>query len=194
MVLPLIKKLLLLCVLIGGVIMPYESIYTSKDTLKSMQEDIEFSIRKWSKLRNVDPNLIRAIIKTESQEKARAYRVDYKVLKDQRWYLNTLSEIEKKQKRCYASYGPMQILYGNAKHQGYKGLPEGLYNADVNIEHGTLVLRNNLIRYKGDVKKSLAAYNGGHGAILHKRKHGRYIRRVEIYVSDTYKIYQELSK
>jgi soluble lytic murein transglycosylase-like protein len=192
--LPLIRKLLLLCVLIGGAIMPYENIFTSGETLEVMWSDKKYWIEYWAEERNIDPNLIRAIIKSESGDKSRAFRVDYKVLKNQTWYKNTLSDSEKNQKICYASYGLMQVLYGIAKHDGYKGLPEGLFNMNMNIKYGTLILRNNLIRYKGDVKKSLAAYNGGHGAILRKRKTGRYPSRVEKYVKEVYGCYQELSK
>ena len=119
--------------------MPTRVAYMSKETLASLIEQKHTAIKRNAKKFGIEESLIKAIIKKESDNYAYAYRVDYSVLKKQSWYKNTLTKGERKKKEYYASFGLMQVLYGNAKHNGYTGSPEGLFNPLVNIEYGCII-------------------------------------------------------
>ena len=58
----------------------------------------------------------------------------------------------------------MQILFGMARHYGYKGAPRGLFDPYLAIKYGTKLLRDLLRRFKGDVKDAIHAYNWGSDA------------------------------
>lgn len=78
-----------------------------------------------------------------------------------------------------SSYGLAQVLGVTARGMGYKGTPEEFGAAS--LEYGVRYLAGKLKQY-GNENDALAAYNGGHGAILRKQRIGIYGVSVEAYV------------
>jgi soluble lytic murein transglycosylase-like protein len=78
-----------------------------------------------------------------------------------------------------SSWGVMQVLGATARGMGYTLRPEEF--ADYSLEYGTRYLALKL-RQWGSLQDALAAYNGGDGAVLRKRRTGTYGPRVELYV------------
>ena len=94
-----------------------------------------------SLIQSVPANLIRAIIKVESDWNAQAIRQE-----------PTIND---------SSYGLMQILGRTAQDLGYIGTSEGLLNPSVNIKLGTRYLKKQLDRYENDIDAAISAYNAG---------------------------------
>lgn len=98
----------------------------------SQKQQIEDAVRKASEKYGIDENLIKAVIKTESN-----------------FNPNAVSSVGAK--------GLMQIMPANYKHLGISN-PFDIYQ---NIDGGTKLLREYLDKYNGDVEMALMAYNGG---------------------------------
>ena len=143
--------------------MPTQLIEISNETIRSMKEEIQKAVRKYAKEYQIEPALIKAFIRHESFWYAPAYRIDYNSLRKQKWYIRTLSPEERKYKKYYASYGPMQILYGLAKHYGYEGIPWGLFDPDTGIKYGCIHLKELLSQFK-NLKDAIHSYNWGSNA------------------------------
>lgn len=113
----------------------------------------------------VDPALIKAVMKAESNFNSRAFRREPFVR-----HLNGPD----------ASYGLMQTLFTTARELGYSGAPEGLFNPETSIEFGTRYLKRQLIRYNGDPEKAISAYNAGSARRLPSGEwsNQRYVDRV----------------
>jgi transglycosylase-like protein with SLT domain len=84
----------------------------------------------------VDPNLVRAVIQTESG--------------------GNPSAVSRK-----GAVGLMQLMPTTALELGVRNM----YNAQENLEAGVRYLHTLLIRYGGDLDRALAAYNAGAGAV-----------------------------
>ena len=108
----------------------------------------------------LDPDLVEAIVLTESAGKTHAYRYE-----PQFWakYLAPKPEWQHEHpERVSASYGLMQVLYVVAKEVGFKqSAPEYLFVPDIGLEFGCRKLRQLLDWSKGNREQALAAYNGG---------------------------------
>lgn len=98
----------------------------------SMNGDIEANIRKAASKYKLDPNLIRAVIRQESNYNTRA-----------------LSKA--------GAQGLMQIMPDTAKLLGLSDP----WDIAQNIDGGSRYLRNQLDRFDGDARLALAAYNAG---------------------------------
>lgn len=140
--------------------------FVSNETVLSMNTDRDAAILSVNKEFKIQTALIRAIIQKESQGNICAYRVDYSVLKNQKWYLKTLTAEQKKYKNCYASYGLMQVLFGLARSYGFKGAPVELLNADVNVYYGCRHIQYLMKRYNGRLLDVIHAYNWGSNAFM----------------------------
>ncbi len=103
---------------------------TNKD--KTINERIDTAISISSKKYGVDENLIRAIIKVESN-----------------FNPNTVSKAGAK--------GLMQLMPENCKDLGISDP----FNIEQNIDGGTRHIKEYLDKYNGDVEMALMAYNGG---------------------------------
>ena len=108
----------------------------------------------------LDPQLVAAVVMTESAGKTSAYRYE-----PQFWakYLAPKPEwAGENPERVSASYGLMQVLYVTAKEVGFTAsAPEYLFVPEIGLEFGCRKLRQVLDWAKGTVPQALAAYNGG---------------------------------
>lgn len=98
----------------------------------TQKEQIEDAVKKASKKYGVDANLIKAVIKTESN-----------------FNPNVVSRAGAK--------GLMQIMPSNFKNLGINN-PFDIYQ---NVDGGTKLLKQYIDKYNGDIQMALMAYNGG---------------------------------
>jgi len=118
---------------------PKQAYYPPASIPITPQEMINHAIQKYSQMYGVDPYLVAAIIKVESNFNPKA--ID----------------------SAHTSYGLMQLLPSTARWLGYSGPLEGLFNIDTNINYGTkylgwLAKRPNIA---GDPRKIAMGYNAG---------------------------------
>ena len=113
----------------------YISTYTSAMLFK-MKGD---AVKKYSKVYNVPASLIKAIITKESSGSCWPPRFE-RHLKKTHWYNGALVGIKKIFDYHYCSFGLMQIMYGTARHNGYRFQPFGLCNPDRGIKYGVKFL------------------------------------------------------
>ena len=92
----------------------------------------------------VEPALIKAVIKRESNFKANAKRKEYKTVKKKKKYIGT-------------SYGLMQVLDTTAAMFGIKN-PELLLNPAIGIEIGTRYLKDCMKKFN-ILQEFIASYN-----------------------------------
>lgn len=119
------------------------------------REKIEQMIREVSARYNVDPALIRAVIKTESN-----------------WNSSAISR--------KGALGLMQLVPGTAQQLGVNNA----FDPKQNLDGGVRYLHMLLQRYNGDLDRALAAYNAGPGAVdrargvPRSRETREYVRKV----------------
>lgn len=144
----------------------YESVYPrlSKQQIEELMPRIDAAIDKYSKRFNLDPLLVRAVIKEESGF--------------QPFALSTSGAM-----------GLMQLMPGTAAGLGVNDA----YNIEENIRGGTQYLSAQLDSFN-DLKLALAAYNAGPNAVRKYDgippydQTQRYVKKV----LDSYEIYQSL--
>ena len=120
------------------------------------RQDIEAAAARFT----LDPNLVEAVVLTESAGKTSAYRYEPQFYAK---YMASRPEWARENpERVSASYGLMQVLYVTAREMGFTGsAPEYLFVPDIGLEFGCRKLRQLLTWSTGNVAQALAAYNGG---------------------------------
>jgi soluble lytic murein transglycosylase-like protein len=119
------------------------------------QRDIDAAIDKAAARHNVDPNLVRALVKVESNFNPNA--------------------VSRK-----GAMGLMQLMPQTARQLNLKNPFDPQENIDAGVRH----LKQLLESYGGDVRLSLAAYNAGSGAVARSRgvpnfaETRNYVRRI----------------
>jgi soluble lytic murein transglycosylase-like protein len=132
--------------------------YASASSLGSSANSYEDLIRSASDRHSVDPDLIRAVIKVES-------------------------DFDSSARSNKGAMGLMQLMPETARLHNVVDL----YNPSANIDGGVRHLKLLLGRYQGDLELSLAAYNAGikavekHGGIPPFAETREYVRRVLSY-------------
>jgi soluble lytic murein transglycosylase-like protein len=118
-------------------------------------QDIDAAIAEAAARHNVDPNLVRAVVKVESN-----------------FNPNALSR--------KGAMGLMQLMPSTARELKVKNP----FDAEQNVDAGVRHLKHLLESYGGDVKLTLAAYNAGSGAVArssgvpHFAETQNYVRRI----------------
>ncbi|MGA8621877.1 MAG: lytic transglycosylase domain-containing protein [Candidatus Sulfotelmatobacter sp.] len=117
--------------------------------------DIDSAIERAAARHNVDPNLVRAVVKVESNFNPNA--------------------VSRK-----GAIGLMQLMPSTARQLNVKNPFDPEQNVDAGVRH----LKQLLESYGGDIKLSLAAYNAGAGAVArssgvpHYAETQNYVRRI----------------
>jgi len=111
----------------------------------------------------IPEKLLRAIVDVESSGNPRAYRYEPAFFgryiqgkapwTGMPWYSNP--------RRISASYGLGQLMYTTAYERGYRGAPEGLYDAALNLRLTAAHLAHLWRRHGGRWVDVAAAYNSG---------------------------------
>jgi hypothetical protein len=135
----------------------------SKKSLDQKASPYESSITKHAKRFGVDSNLIKAVMAVES------------------CYRNTAKSPKEAQ-------GLMQLIPATAERFGVSDS----YNADQNIRGGTKYLKVLTKRFKGNLIKTLAAYNAGEGAV-DKYKGVPPYKETQRYVKKVMHVYAKLN-
>lgn len=118
-------------------------------------EEIDAAIAQAATRHNVDPNLVRAVVKVESNFNPNA--------------------VSRK-----GAMGLMQLMPGTARQLNLKNP----FDAEQNVDAGVRHLKQLLESYGGDVNLTLAAYNAGAGAVArssgvpHYPETQNYVRRI----------------
>ena len=128
-----------------------------------VQENIEYSINKAAKKYNLPPNLIKGIIKAESNFQVSAESPS-------------------------GARGLMQLMPGTAEELGVTDP----FDIDQNIDGGTRYLRNVLDLFDGDLGKALAAYNAGPGTVSRNRGNVPY-EETRLYVERVLKFASQIA-
>jgi len=119
------------------------------------QQDIDAAIDQAASRHNVDPGLVRSVVKVESNFNPNA--------------------VSRK-----GAMGLMQLMPSTARSLNVSNPFDPSQNVDAGVRH----LRSLLDAYRGDVRLSLAAYNAGSGAVARSagiprfRETQNYVRRI----------------
>lgn len=126
--------------------------------LTRYREDIEQAARA----HGLDPDIVEAVVLTESGGKTHAYRYEPGFW---RRYLQGKPEWDgRNPERVSASYGLMQVMFPTAKEHGFLYAdPELLFVPSIGLDIGCRVLKALIAWSHGEVFQALAAYNGGKG-------------------------------
>lgn len=122
---------------------------------QASQDEVDQSIVMAAARHNVDPNLVRAVVKVESNFNSNA--------------------VSRK-----GAMGLMQLMPSTARELKVKNPFDPEQNVDAGVRHLKQLLEN----YKGDVNLTLAAYNAGSGAVArsagvpHFAETQNYVRRI----------------
>lgn len=111
---------------------------------------------------HLDPDLVEAIVLTESSGKTHAYRFEPGFW--QRYMRNKPEYDGANPERVSSSYGLMQVMYPVAREMGFaENAPEYLFVPTIGLFWGCKKFRSLLDWSKQNVDQALAAYNGGKG-------------------------------
>lgn len=112
---------------------------------------------------SLDPLLVEAVVWQESSGKADAFR--YEPAFWLRYCAPKAQYAHEEPRRIASSYGLLQVMFPTAQLVGFRGEPEELFSIRTNLDVGCRYLKSLFSRCGGDLRQTLAAYNGGPGGI-----------------------------
>lgn len=177
----------LILILFGVFFMPMKQFYISSATIDLLKNEREKTIKEIAKRYDVNENLIRAIIRQESNGDDLSIRYEPH-LKQADWYVQWLKPEERDDNFYYCSYGNMHILFAVARKYGFKGMPFDLLQPQNGIAYGVLHLKSLITKYGGNISKAVAAYNAGSAM---RGKDGKFSNQE--YVDNVMRFYREIS-
>lgn len=148
---------------------------------------IRDEIKKAADMFQLDPQLVEAVVRTESSGNPRAYRFEPAFW--DRYLANDPKYNKQVPRRVSASYGLMQVMYPTARELGWVGEPEQLFVPEVSLTLGCKLLAKNLKWADGNMDAALAAYNGGRTKDNLKApyRNGSYVVKVKGHLKDIQK-------
>jgi len=135
------------------------SVFLNEATINLITEDIEDKIIKYADKYGLERALIHAIALQESDKYYAAIRFEPH-LRRAKWYRSTLPDKYIDDKYAYCSIGIMQILYGIARSEGFRGSPQQLFEPEYGIKYGCKYIKTLIGRYYY-LDKVISAYNQG---------------------------------
>jgi soluble lytic murein transglycosylase-like protein len=123
-------------------------------------------IDKWCAQLKVSQALVMAVMQMESGGNPGAVR--YEPLYEKRYITDNPMWLQRCKEGGYttrdvaSSYGLMQLMFPTAWGFGARA-PKELYEPNQNIRYGTALIASHLKKYT--IQETLAAYNGGEGAV-----------------------------
>jgi soluble lytic murein transglycosylase-like protein len=159
-----------------------------------IQEKIDYWVNFYCKkfeTRNIkiEPALIKAIIKQESQGKPYCMRLEKHKYYDTN-YLNHIPLRHRKNKYSYCSMGIMQVMYGTARWQGFRKSPEDLMLLKYSIKFGVKYVRY-LIKRFWSLENVISAYNQGSPRKKDTTKYGEILENQFSYVNHVLRYYKK---
>jgi len=145
-------------------------------------------IIKAARKHGINPQLVAALVKKESgfNSDAMRYEKGYRWLFDAPLYAHKLGITEASEVLMQScSWGLMQVMGAVAREAGFHYPLFKLTRPDLGIEFGCRHFARQFERYH-DLDKAIAAYNGGHGALL---KNGSFSNAG--YVNDVRQFYMQ---
>lgn len=132
-------------------------------------------IERTAAAHGLDADLVEAIVIAESNGYTDAFRHEPDFY---RQYLAHNAEYAGlNPRRISSSYGLMQVMFTTAQHYGFQDHPELLFVPEIGLSYGCLHLAQLLRWATGEIRKAVAAYNGGQGN-WHGEQPQRYATRV----------------
>ena len=126
-----------------------------------------------AKAKNLDPDMVAALVEQESNGWASAFRFEQAFW--ERYLAKNALYKDRNPREVSASYGLTQIMYPVAVEHGFTGKPWELFDPEVNLEYGCRVLAKLMVWAKSQYtglaageraavrRSALAAFNGGRG-------------------------------
>jgi soluble lytic murein transglycosylase-like protein len=146
-----------------------KTIYISKDTQQMFNREISNAIKINCQKYKLNFNLIKAMIKVESNYNPFAIRIEPH-LKKAKWYNGALKGLKEIVDWHYCSFGLMQVMYANTIIRVKD--PFSLFDPKIGISEGCRILKWQLKRYKGNIEHAIAAYNQGNNRFYDINKNG----------------------
>ncbi len=173
-----------------GILIMISTGLCNKETNLIIIDKMEFTIEKYADKYKIEPALIKAFIKQESNFKQYSIRHE-KHLKTNESYLSNIPKKYKNDKYAYCSIGCTQILYGTAKWLRFSGTPEDLFIFENCIMYSCKYLRY-LIKRFWIIEAVISAYNQGSPRTYYNKNLKTKIFKNQFnYVNPVLKFYKE---
>jgi len=166
------------------------SMYLNTVTKTAIEKDIEEMLDQTADLFKLERPLVHAIAWKESNKKFAATRYEPH-LRRTRWYTNVIPQKYKSDPYAYYSMGVMQVLFGVAVEQGYKGTPFELMRPSNSILYGCKKLKA-LIKQHYFLDKAVSSYNQGSPRKMRDPESGKMVFRNQDYVDKVLRRYRKL--
>lgn len=125
---------------------------------------MKIAVERWASYLKLDPDLLVAIIRQESDGRIHALRFEehWRYLERPELFAKRLgTTIETELKLQCFSYGLMQVMGSVARELGFVYELPLLLDVATNIQYGALKLKTYMVRYRDKIEDAIASYNAG---------------------------------